>query len=319
MKMKTIRLKTALTDDEMKPIIGAKLTERHFDTLITEDTDVYTPEGALLLRFRKNQIPNNLCRIAYDTLRVIKMPPTNRGIAGLGQSIPYAVKRDGTRSKTRHMTWEMLKQFGLRDSSSAVIGFMDRYARFPYCRACAFNLKDPGAFKRVTPFIQVVSDLFAKHVPDRFAAQKDYVARINKDFTIPKTVFTTVTVNNNWQSTVHTDSGDFAGGFGVLTALRAGHYTGGYLVLPRYKVAVDIHTTDILFYNVHEWHGNSPFFGIKKQYERVSCVFYARTKMVHCGSAKQELARVKARKEGEPLYDEKPSKKSKPGVESTSR
>lgn len=75
---------------------------------------------------------------------------------------------------------------------------------------------------------------------------------------IAGTAFTAVTVNRDFRTAVHKDRGDLRAGFGVLTALRAGTFSGCHLVFPAYRVAVDLRTRGVLLCNVHEWHGNSP-------------------------------------------------------------
>lgn len=311
--MKIIRLKSQLSADEMKDIKGRFLIESSYDHLIEDDTTVYKPNGDLLLIFRKGIIPNNLCKEAYSVLWKPRVYPSNRGIAALGQTIPSCVMRDGKqRSKTKHISWALMKMYGIANtnipwrfrSSSAVIGYMDRYTRFPYCRKCAFNLNSPTDFAKALPFIQAVSRAFKDNVPERYAAQAAMVEKTSKDFVIPGTVFTTVTVNKNWRTSVHKDAGDLAAGFGIISILTAGNFTGGELVLPEFRVAFKMKSTDVCFYDVHEWHGNTPIHGIEGQYERVSCVFYYRRDMIMCGSAATELARVKAKKTGDALYTE---------------
>lgn len=303
--MKIIRLKTQMSPEEMKNVKGQMLIENSYDRLIEDDTTVYKPDGSLLLVFRKGIIPNNLCKAAYSVLRKINQAPTNRGIASLGQTIPSAVMRDGkSRSKTKHINYHLLKMFDLTGSSSAVIGYMDRYTRFPYCRKCAFNLDHPEDFAKCLPFIQAVSQAFQENVPDRYKAQLAMVKKTHPDFVIPGTVFTTVTVNKNWRTSVHKDAGDLPDGFGIISVLCAGQFSGGELVLPEYRVAFRAKSTDVVFYDVHSWHGNLPIIGFKKQYERVSCVFYYRQNMYRCGSALAELERAKNRKPGDPLWDD---------------
>ncbi len=57
-----------------------------------------------------------------------------------------------------------------------------------------------------------------------------------------------------------------------------GKFTGGYLVLPEYGVAVDYQPGDVLLGDVHGLlHGNCPHTG-----ERVTTILYAREKMHLC-------------------------------------
>jgi hypothetical protein len=92
---------------------------------------------------------------------------------------------------------------------------------------------------------------------------------------------------------LHTDQGDLAAGFGVMVCLRSGHYSGGLYVMPGFDVAVDLAAGDVLFSDVHEWHGNTALVGDPATYERITLVCYYRARMRECGSAAAELARVK--------------------------
>jgi hypothetical protein len=208
------------------------------------------------------------------------------------------VKKDGTVSKTVRMY-----DAGVRDQSSGIIGSFDRYARTPYCRLTAFNLDEKKSpMTRVVPFIQAVDAVFGALLPDRYGNQRVWVDRTETDWIIPGTAFTTVTVNKNYRTAVHKDAGDLKEGFGVMSVLEAGIYTGGYLCFPKYRVAVDMRTTDVCCADVHSWHGNMPFVGKKGRYERVSCVFYYRAQMFKCLSHRGELERAQNRKQGEPLW-----------------
>jgi hypothetical protein len=73
--------------------------------------------------------------------------------------------------------------------------------------------------------------------------------------------------------------------------IRAGQFTGGHLVLPKYRVAIELNTGDALFFDPHEWHGTSAFYGLHKRFERMTLVLYYRTKMAECGTPQEERQR----------------------------
>jgi hypothetical protein len=178
-------------------------------------------------------------------------------------------------------------------SPSGLAGYYDRYTRTPYCRLTAFNIDHSTEFDRARPLVRAVDRAFAEAVPDRYAAQQAIIQRTSPDFYIRGTVFTTMTVNHNWRTAQHRDAGDYAPGFGVMSVLEAGHYEGGYLVFPQYRVAVDMRTGGVCLADVHEWHGNTEIVGTPGSYVRISLVFYYRANMVLCGSAAEELERAK--------------------------
>lgn len=98
----------------------------------------------------------------------------------------------------------------------------------------------------VLPLIHAVDDVFREELPKRYEAQRAIVEQTSPDWIIKGTNFTTVTVNENWQTAVHKDKGDSSEGFGVMSVIEAGEYSGGYLVFPKYRIAVDMRTRDVV-------------------------------------------------------------------------
>lgn len=306
--MRTVHLTHQMPDDEAELLGGTLLGNDSYDILIEEDCDVYKPNGEPLVKFRRGALSPSLCEAAYKTLREAATPTDNRGFAG-GEVDPTRARNAeaiGATTRTRYN--EKRKDGALSNVNranivnSGIVGYFDRNPRFPYCRLTAFNLADNGArFAQAMPFIAAVDRVFAEAAPDRYANQREIVEQTSPDFYIHGTVFTTITVNKNWQTAVHKDQGDYKKGFGVMSALRAGKYAGCYLCWPAFRVAVNMQTTDVCLADVHEWHGNTPLVGVPGRYERISCVFYYRENMAKCGSATEELERAKRRQQGEPL------------------
>jgi hypothetical protein len=156
----------------------------------------------------------------------------------------------------------------------------------------AFTRDNLGRWGEMLPLVRAADAVFRTACPGRYAAQMAAVRRTPPDFVIPGTAFTTVTVNRNLRTRCHKDSGDLAAGFGVISVLRAGEYAGGHLVFPKYRVAVDLRSRDVLLADVHECHGNTAIVGEPGTYERVSTVYYFRERMTECGSAEEEQERA---------------------------
>jgi Oxygenase domain of the 2OGFeDO superfamily len=133
----------------------------------------------------------------------------------------------------------------------------------------------------VLPYIQAVDRSFRTHMPERHAAQLS-VASTTPGYAIEGTSFSTVTVNLNFATACHRDSGDLSEGAGVITCFTLGKFTGGTLVFPKWNLGFNLSTGDVLLCNVHELHGNLPLVGEPGKYQRVSCVFYYREKLQDC-------------------------------------
>ena len=302
--MKVLRLKPVCSKEQMSKRQGEWVSNKDFDTLIDFDCDAFDEKEQPVFFFRKNIIPAKICRDAWKIFRHAANPSNNRGAAGgivtsKTANMPiakkskhnyYVLKKDGTQSKTTLAN----------TVKSGIVGYFDRNARYPYCRQTEWFAKNFESFKKAYPYINLISKNFESVCPERYAAQKSMADKTNPDFLINNTVFTTITVNKNFRTALHVDAGDYKEGLGNLAVLEGGKYKGGYTVLPRYRVAFDVRSGDVCFFNVHEYHANTPIVA-SMAYERISIVCYYREKMIHCLSAKDELLRAQNRLAGEKL------------------
>lgn len=176
---------------------------------------------------------------------------------------------------------------------SGVAGWFDRYPRIPYGRATSYTEKNLEKFKLSYPLLQKLSNAFSNLLPRRFAFQKSCIDKIDSEFHVPNTVFTTITVNKTFRTAAHRDAGDLHEGFSNLCVLTNGkNYSGGLLVLPEFRVAVNVRPGDLLLINNHFGiHGNTPIVLEEEGAERYSVVCYFREKMLELGSKQYEDAR----------------------------
>jgi hypothetical protein len=79
-------------------------------------------------------------------------------------------------------------------------------------------------------------------------------------YRVADTAFSSVTINRNFQTALHMDDGDFREGYGNLSVIERGQYTGGATIFPRYKVGFNVRTGDFLAMDVHEWHCNTAMY-----------------------------------------------------------
>lgn len=176
--------------------------------------------------------------------------------------------------------------------NSGIAGWFDRYPRIPYGRATAYTQNHYDKFEMAFPFLQSLDKGFKKLLPQRWGNQRAAADKIDPRFLVPKTVFTTVTVNKTFRTACHRDAGDFTEGLSNLLVLsNNGKFTGGYLVFPEYRIAVNVRPGDLLLVNNHEIiHGNTPIETYDDG-ERISLVCYLREKMLELGSYEYENIR----------------------------
>jgi hypothetical protein len=290
-----------LTLERPEPEVAAEAGflqgEEIVDRLIEETCQVFNPRGELQAVYLYNVAAPEMAWAAYECLKTAAAETDNRGYAGGvdegGRTQKDVIKEDGTRSRTHRAN---------RTIKSGIVGYFDRYPRIPYCRQTAWTMSNKEKFLGALPFLRFVSEQFKANVPERFAAQERYVKETHAEWLIPGTVFTTITVNSNWQTAQHQDSGDCRAGFGVMVCL--GHdFEGGWLVLPKYRVAFRQRPGDILLANVHEWHCNTPIKLLKEGAERLSLICYYRENMKRCGTIQEELETAKNRQLGDPTWE----------------
>jgi Oxygenase domain of the 2OGFeDO superfamily len=175
---------------------------------------------------------------------------------------------------------------------SGIAGWFDRYPRIPYGRATSYTAKNPEKFALAYPFLQTLSNGFRDLLPQRYEAQMKAARQVDPRFLVPGTPFTTVTVNKTFRTAAHTDVGDLNSGLSnLLTLSNDGRYSGGYLIAPEYRVAVNPRPGDLLLINNHDvMHGNTPIV-CEEGSERISLVCYFREKMLELGSWEYENCR----------------------------
>lgn len=276
-------LKKLLTDAEAERLQKQFINEAYVTKLINYDTDGYDLQGNMLFKFRKNVIPIETLLLGVNNFKDSINKNDGRGAAS-GMVSPR-ILQDGTTSK----------RIASAFVESGNVGYMDRMPGQlnNYCRLTSFAKQYFEKFTQGIPFVQHIDGLYADLCPYHYKRQRAIADATNRNYVIEGTSFTTVTVNKNFRTAVHKDSGDFMQGFGNLCVYREGHYEGCYFTLPQYGVAFDLHNGDMLFVDVHQWHGNTEFRNADPNFLRISFVMYYRENMIDCKQPSEELARVK--------------------------
>lgn len=282
--METYRLKNHLTPTQSEALKGTFLDDSSYDLLVDHDADGYDLHGNLLFRYRKNAIPFETLKLGVDSFKDSIQQTDGRGIAS--GSSHKRIRKDGTVSNIT---------IGNKVESGNV-GFMDAGAMVHYCRKTAFARDYFEKFKAGIPFVEFIDKKYEELCPTHYAKQLAIARGTNQNYRIADTSFTTVTVNRNFQTAVHKDAGDFPQGFGNLIVYREGEYSGAYFVLPEFRVAIDMQNCDILFADVHRWHGNTPFVG--ENYTRIAFVMYYREYMYKCKQPADQLQDIKMKETG---------------------
>jgi hypothetical protein len=335
-----------LTDKETKQLEGTWIDESYMKfPVVTKDTDVYywdQGEKKLLMKFRKGVISSELTQLGWDSYKMLAKPSRGRGASAgpIDTKGTYWSKRDIVDTK-KWATSYLLKN-GQKSKmkvnnqvASNPIGFFEssnNFMKLP-CRLTHFTRTNFESYQKGLPFIQKIDELYKRLTPEHYKLQ--YKRAQSKPFfqikrhAIPQVIeyyqnkqtdpqlldaynngltsFSTITINRNFRTALHRDAGDFKGGFGNLTVIERGEYSGGYTIFPQFGIAVDVRTNDFLAMDVHQWHSNTPIYetpeqkknnellpkefkdnpkvgtvGIYENYTRLTFVCYLREKLAKC-------------------------------------
>ncbi len=290
-----LRLRVKVSAEELESKHGKILGPADYNVLLTGPTFVRMPDNRPLAVYLPGVMRGELEREGvYDVLHQLRAQVTNnRGIA----------------SGAKRMVAHNNRAYS-RKVASALIGAVDPMGQQRACRLTSWTGQNLPKWRQLVPLLQAVAEQQAKYVPQRAAAQQAVADASHPAWVVPGTPFSTVTVNNTYPTGVHTDKGDLDAGFSTITCGRYGSYTGGHLVFPEYRVAVDMQHGDLLLMDAHQYHGNTALVcacGTEPNRscercgaERISVVAYFRTKIAQCGSPEEELRRATpSRSDGE--------------------
>jgi hypothetical protein len=279
-KIPVYTVRKIIDDEKIKSYERRFLEEKDFQVVLKSDADVYTEDGKLLVRFRKNVLPLKHIEDAYEAMKtMITHKSTDRGVASgsdktlqTGQKLAIMSNIMGYFDK-----WSVSQRSQFKKSGVKAPG---------PCRITRFTATEPEKWKRVIPLIQDIDKMYKELCPKEHASQ--FKAAQSTPFHIPKTAFSTVTTNLNFRTAAHFDSGDWTEGFGNLVVIERGSpYKGAYTGFPQYGVAVDCRTGDFLAMDVHQIHGNTPIIPTDDSSQRLSLVSYLRENIVkNCGDQK---------------------------------
>jgi hypothetical protein len=268
--IKTFIVDKSIPDSKIDTILNSFVKPSHIKNIITESCDVYTKEGKLLLKFRKDILNDKHVDDFYKNVNKFAHNwSSNRG------------NTSGVKKGTRNVLDNphiMTNIFGYFDKWSPRQKFVfNKLKEKPLVdvRVCKFNMDSPEKYEKTIPLLEQISKLYKKLTPVFFKSQNDKAKQTQ--FRIGNTAFTTVTTNINFRTTVHRDKGDDEEGFGNLVVFeKQGKYTGGETCFPQYGIGVDVREGDFLLMDVHEPHGNLPIKKLTKDAERMSIVCYLR-------------------------------------------
>lgn len=294
MQLAELRIRTRTPAEEIEQKLGKNVTPGDWNILLTGPARVLKPDGKPLCIYLPGVMHEALLgegiRATLDEMgRSGKTG--NRGLAGATPSLKRGVQK---------------RSYAVPIHSN-VMGAVDAMSIYKFCRTTVWTGAHLDQWKSLFPVFEVIAAYLRELVPDRYEAQLAATRRTNPEWVIPQTPFSTITVNHTYPTGVHMDDGDLEAGFSTLFCVRQGSYAGGQLCFPEYRVAADLQDGDLLLMDAHSWHGNAKITcpcgnTLNAPCKtcgagRVSVVTYFRTRLQDCGSAEEELAKARERRE----------------------
>jgi hypothetical protein len=260
-------VKAQLSAEEVAALEGTLCTDKDATKIYDTDVDIYTVNAdgkeELLAKFRKNVIPKDIIHTGWMAFYETAATSRNRGAAAgpIQLKSKYWKKRkpvEVNKWSTRYMHDGKLSKMRVNNLVfSSVLGYFEEtpFMKLP-CRLTSYTQRYFENYRAGIPYIEFLNTCFKALTPKEYAAQHARASK-QKSYQIEDTAFSSVTINRNFRTGVHMDDGDFRQGFGNLSAIERGHYSGGYTIFPRYKIGFNVRTGDYLAMNVHEFHCNT--------------------------------------------------------------
>ena len=176
-------------------------------------TGYLTPKGNELYDSYFEKSLEDLIKICSDKSIKLKDNPQKEDV------IISLVTKDGGVSKMKVNNQVASNPIGYYEGAK-------NFADLP-CRLTHFTRTNFEKYNEGLKFIQRIDTLFKKLIPDAHQRQLER-ANTKPHLKIPKTSFSTITINRNFRTALHRDAGDFKGGFGNLTVIERGKYHFSY-------------------------------------------------------------------------------------------
>jgi hypothetical protein len=265
-----------LTEDYKEAAIklkGKHPAPSHADLTIAEDTVLIAPGGSIIAVLLTQCIPRELWQPAYKMWRKVRDLPENRATAVGSPSLP-GLKTDGTLSGRQGVPKEVLEILKREGVRQGMLGYVDATPDAP-CRMTSLTIRHPEWIGENMELIELVNKLYRLHLPSFYSIQRAEIEKAGC-CRIGATVFSTMYINKGMRCAHHYDRGNLRGVMTVLMPM--GHFTGGELVLARWRRAIAFQPGDLLLFDPQQLHGNLPYRG-----KRMSAAFYCERRIAECG------------------------------------
>jgi len=235
----------------------------------------YTPQGDFLARFMADIWDDDEELERTEAFSGVKGDLRNRPEI-IGKGARFQLTRvDGTPTDFTGVPRELL-QAGGKASTFGYYRYKNSAPGVADCRLTAASLENLPRYLRQVEIERQITKIYARHLPKQYAVQKRYVDAIKEDWKNEGSVFSSGYGLKDQPCAVHVDKFDIPSGTGVITT--TGCFEGDEFCMPEFGIAFDLQPSDLLFCDVHRWHGNFP----RRSGSRTSQTFFVRKGMHEC-------------------------------------
>ena len=290
-KIKTYHVDKLINNAKMDKKLGQFINENEYKYIFDTDVDVYDENGKLLVCMRKKIIPENITKLAkkHYMNEAKKSKTTSRGYASgkvdiknLSSNVLKVMNPERCKSKIMFKNGKITNYSVCNKVNSMIVGYYDKPILKKYKkmvkkgRETAFTLNKSHEWNGSLPFIEYADYIFEKVHPEQYKKQKEFIKDIDEEFMIGNTIFTTVTINYNFRTATHKDTGNLEDAYSVFTVCEQGEWKGCYLGYPQYGICLNVREGDFVLMNPHLHHSNTEFKDTGEDFSRKSFVMYAR-------------------------------------------
>lgn len=204
------------------------------------------------------------------------------------------IHRDTFKMLTKIRYQSSARMAGLKNpGATRVFGYVPRNRVKTVDQACRLSklaIEQPEIHAKLLAYAKVINDIYRDNNEERYQRHQELIRRVNDNYVLPETLFTSGIVNRNNPLKYHYDTGNFTKVSSAMIAFKH-DIEGGHLALPEYNVKLQIQDRSISLFDGQEiLHGVTPIIKRSPQALRFTVVFYSLTGMWSCLPLDAEIA-----------------------------
>ena len=238
-------------------------TEEDFDQLIRQSTNVYIT-GRLAISY---------------------IAPVDESLDQLRQALHEIKYMKSTRTS------------GLQ-TTSRIFGYAPRNElRNHPCRLVSLATEFPVQHAIIEQGARIAAHYYRQNNPDLAGAHLNMTEeKLDGQYVLADTMFTSGIVNENNPLNYHFDSGNYKGVYSAMFGFKQG-IRGGYLSVPEINLGFEISDRSLLLFDGQGLlHGVTPITKTRPDAKRYSIVYYSLQQMWNCDTPGEELERLRKRR-----------------------